>query len=65
MDTIQRVTFTLKTPIRGNFEVLRIDSEQFGIVFNASYKKKVYWGKTLGQAVGKMLDSINWQNVLK
>ena len=61
---IQSVWFQLKTPIKGRFEVIRVDDEHFGVVFNARYKKRIFAGKTLGDAVGKMLDSINWQDVL-
>ena len=61
----QSVWFELKKPIRGRFEVVRIDDPIIGVVFNVRHKKRIYKGKTLGDAVGKMLDSINWQNILK
>ena len=61
---IQSVWFQLKTPIKGHFEVVKVNDELAGVVFNARYKKRIFAGKTLGEAVGKMLDSINWQGVL-
>ena len=62
---IQSIWFELKHPIRGRFEVMRIDDAVFGVVYNARYKKRVFVGKTLGEAVGKMLDSVDWKSVLK
>jgi hypothetical protein len=62
--SITRVEFQVDTPKRTKFEVLRVNEPSFGVVYNVRYKKRVFNGKTVGQAIGKMFDSINWGNVL-
>ena len=64
MSDIQRIHFELEKPTGVHFVVVRINDDLHGIVFNVIRGRKLYHGKTIGTAVGKMFNDVDWSKVL-
>ena len=65
---IKVMNFRLTVPTDVRFEVAMGQSEEFGTKFNVRFKGKVFQGDTMGEAVGKMFNSVPssvWANLYR